>query len=715
MKKGIFLLACLIGMSSCTDHKDVFDPNAEAEKKKEEYDKNFPVTDIDPNQDWNTFTIVKASVTVNEDWGENYVVKIYTANPLDENSGALLLAKGEIKSGETFSTDIELPRHFLGVFVSRTDKAGGCIVKFVQNSGYGIIVTFGLPTENNRARSYTGSNVGIPQETRECPYTFQDITEMLKKARELDSEASYNNAGPGYYKVTESKNYCRSLHGTYGKTDLFVVVTNGATLTISKGTAVQTGICLIVVDGILKLEENVTMPNAVNWIILDKGKIEGETVVMNDGSDGILNYNAGKIEVNTLNLNGGSFYNCGIVNVANLSSTSQGGEIINSKFLQVTNIVNTVNSKIYNNCYMQVETLNQFSLCQLADNSYLKVSGTLQTGHNAFVKLGKSAVLEANTFRSNGATIVAPSSNSSTNYDEYAFLKLGYVTQWSEGKGITGYYIIDPGDYVTSPEMNNWNNINSTEWKNNNWLYTPYAKFKNQALGELSQNNATPVAGQNVIQAKLTITPPILDECSASVIMNGNSNEDEMNYVYYAFEDFGSVGDYDFNDVILRVSHIVGSSTATVELVAAGGTLATTVKYKESVLWEEVHRAFGVELSTMVNTGRGGKISLPSSQSIQVNPDARFEDLRFSIKVTYSDGVSTNEVVSVPSTGTGRAPQYLCVPGQWKWPRESVSITSAYKGKNGEEGHSFVEWAGDSSKAQDWYLYPTTELVMGTD
>ena len=57
--------------------------------------------------------------------------------------------------------------------------------------------------------------------------------------------------------------------------------------------------------------------------------------------------------------------------------------------------------------------------------------------------------------------------------------------------------------------------------------------------------------------------------------------------------------DFDFNDIVLDVTY---GSPATVKLVAAGGTLPLCINMDEEL---EVHKLFGVELSEMVNTGKG--------------------------------------------------------------------------------------------------------------
>ena len=68
MKKTLWCgLVLATVLSSCMKDKNLYDEDRVSSKKQEEYNKNFPVKDLDPNQDWSTFEAIKANVTVNED------------------------------------------------------------------------------------------------------------------------------------------------------------------------------------------------------------------------------------------------------------------------------------------------------------------------------------------------------------------------------------------------------------------------------------------------------------------------------------------------------------------------------------------------------------------------------------------------------------------------------------------------------------------------
>lgn len=89
---------------------------------------------------------------------------------------------------------------------------------------------------------------------------------------------------------------------------------------------------------------------------------------------------------------------------------------------------------------------------------------------------------------------------------------------------------------------------------------------------------------------------------------------------------------------------------------------------------------------------------------------------------TVQNGFKTVQVLN-PTKPAGYAEAYgsnmpwaIVVPGDFKYPNEwqvigkraSGALTGAYQ----TAGHSFAEWAEDSEKATDWYLYPTDGLVF---
>lgn len=687
MKKGILLLACLIGMISCSDHKDVFNPNAEAEKKKEEFDKNFPVTDIDPGQDWNNFRSVEVQAVVNEIAGETYTVKIYTENPLNVNSGAMLLAKKDVKNGETYTCNVELGKGISGVYVARIDSKGACLVKFASVRNGVASAAFGAGTRS--ARSVQAGSVNLDGVIETSPYSEAEIRKLLDQAVELKADPSPWALQRDCYKITSDYSLTQPIAGAGlqwpASKEPLIIVSEGVTLK-TKGYQIGVG-CTIVVLGTIEVAENTEFQNS-KLVVFPQGKVEGTSLDFTNAGDRLAFYNAGTVNLKgTLTVNGQRFYNCGNVIVNAYSSTTPAtARLVNNGHFYAADMA-LDNTDLYALCYTHIGTFSsEFKNCYVADNTYLQVDNKLYSGASSNIYLGKNSQLSTGTYYYNATKIIAPNAQS-----EQAYIKIGVISSehgdgtWWLGGQSTGYYTIDI-DY------------SSWAWKDS------YSKtsFEKEVLGHGTDLES------NFTSASFEIIPPLRqDDCSGDVTIDGGQpNEDKVNCAYYAFEDLGAVGDYDFNDVVLKVSRLSGESQATVELVAAGGTLATAVEYGSEVLWEEVHKAFGVDLSGMVNTGRGSAVQTPVAKTISVPSNASFNDLKFTIKVIYNNGSSMNTVESVPSKGN--APQCLCISGDWKWPRENVSITQAYA----TEGHSFEEWAQNSNNATDWYKYPVTGKVF---
>lgn len=178
---------------------------------------------------------------------------------------------------------------------------------------------------------------------------------------------------------------------------------------------------------------------------------------------------------------------------------------------------------------------------------------------------------------------------------------------------------------------------------------------------------------------------------------------DPVMYYYYAFEDLGAIGDFDFNDVVLRVS-APNNGELTVQLCAAGGTLESQVIYNEQPLGTEVHKAFGVELgggnSDMVNTGYT-KHDFVTLGTVTVDNSADMKNLPFGIVVKGNDGKSVKVTNEVDHKGT--APLMIMVSGypegdnagKWFWAKERVNISVAYP--------QFGAWGADVQTNQNWY------------
>ena len=143
-------------------------------------------------------------------------------------------------------------------------------------------------------------------------------------------------------------------------------------------------------------------------------------------------------------------------------------------------------------------------------------------------------------------------------------------------------------------------------------------------------------------------------------------------------EDLGSVGDFDYNDVVfdavikneyLQAPYYSNMMVAYITVQAAGGTLPLTVGDKE------VHELFGVDTNVMVNTGQVSKAPV-SFKYVMGDADwnadlvAKLKDIPVCV---YANG----EVINL-EVNPGAAPEKIAVPLDFVWTYERERIESKY-------------------------------------
>lgn len=182
-----------------------------------------------------------------------------------------------------------------------------------------------------------------------------------------------------------------------------------------------------------------------------------------------------------------------------------------------------------------------------------------------------------------------------------------------------------------------------------------------------------------------------------------------------AAEDLGQEDDFDFNDLVVSVKSIAGKDSAQITALAAGGTLPLYF-YKNDTLigGGEYHEVFFDRFASeksglypMINTyayNTPGK-----TIKICVGPHFSLTTFRGS----YMGGF--NIVMHNPSTTNGKgqviitpphegeAPQMICVPAGWKWPKERVLINNPYP-LFGEWGKDYTnaKWAVEENIAEEF-------------
>ena len=175
-----------------------------------------------------------------------------------------------------------------------------------------------------------------------------------------------------------------------------------------------------------------------------------------------------------------------------------------------------------------------------------------------------------------------------------------------------------------------------------------------------------------------------------------------------AFENAGLDNDYDFNDVVLKVTPDTKNGKAEVKLLAAGAQRKTEVYFKGTLLGE-VHELFGVSTDTFVNTTSNTatrKAITLNSIEWPKNTTMEAQRMNFSLKVYNDDGTVDREFSMKDLLNDMKSPQVLCVAGNWKWPKERIAVHVAYP-LIGKWGVNF-----NNEEYYNWYSQPKADAVV---
>lgn len=140
-------------------------------------------------------------------------------------------------------------------------------------------------------------------------------------------------------------------------------------------------------------------------------------------------------------------------------------------------------------------------------------------------------------------------------------------------------------------------------------------------------------------------------------------------------EDLGAIGDFDFNDVVIDVyinynEYWHGADYGIIILRAAGGTMPLYVGDKD----HEVHKMFGVDVTTMVNTHGGKEYSVqrPIVQWSFIPTSANPIDISLLVENTKED------IKYEIKAKLGTAPGKFAVPTTVQWSPERINIKNTY-------------------------------------
>ena len=685
------------------------------------------------------------NVSVNLDYGEDYTVYLFGEDP-NYNSNSAYLGVATIKSGSNAVINIAKPIDITGLYAACVDKKGNYFVEHFYIEGTTANINLGGDVSTQAAVSRRAASTVNGVSVDPSSYIVTDKTSWKNDL------LNYNNGYNGYYDLTQvnPQHYDKLCYGINNETNNGnkPIYGDGKHFIVPAGETVTGSVFnwndgggddhVIVVKGTLVVTGNMKLDNGKSIYVEAGGKLEykgskfeiaNTSRLMNYGTVEFTNtyvdftnipnngkafYNGGTIKESsstsksTFNFAGGwnnnqlTYYNEGnielhafqfnaqatLVNVGHIKAdTGKDGAT------QLTDLsASGQNGTVINICDLSIKmyAFNKYIGC---NGSLLYCERGLMTNSGANIYLGSQAMIKVGDWYHNGGTCYA-----STQKEDFAVMKItGSMNEVNGGScgNTIGYFYFD---------------INQ-----NKMLGKGYDASNGEAqwhINEVKSKVLIHTVSEDTAPASLSIVKEA-NGCNYIGYHEGNGGGGNFtpNYIYYAFEDLGTTEDFDFNDVVIRISTPDAQRKSTVTLMAAGGTLPTYVTYNGTKIGSEVHAAFGVGTSVMVNTGQGETKPFESLATINVPQGTDLSNLALGIDVNGYNGQQTT-VVRNAVNNRGNAPLVVVVSGyssgtnagKWFWPREWQDISKTYT--------KFGAWGANASSNQDWYQYENATKNM---
>ena len=676
--------------------------------------------EVDSLQDWSTASGLDVKIAV--DYGNSSVYKVYILpSPALYDSESAYLGMVQVNSGESKTITISRPADNALLYAACYDSDGHAVCKpfTAKASGTEVIFSGRIPQSAVSSNSSsTGDRWSIPK--LEVPDVSDYTTGPFVEASTLVGEPEGNDR----LRLSISNDYTGYLPslGIRGNMGVYVTgtwtlsfnqrVSNGNVLVVGRGGK-------IVVPKGMKLSASPFGNGGTGYIyVMPGGEIAGEGAVEYATGSSTYSYNSGTIRTSEIRLTGSSLYNAGVLGndtstptavVCSLNDTGDKGQLINLGGAWLRQISGDGLS-LQNGSYLMVE--NQMTLgasSRLADGSYtytpsLMLNGSSEGGH--VVYMGNGATLEADTISIENFGVWGPDGD---HFTANAVLKVGDCSVCTTTEGVADTYLLDHVELVLpttfpvsyDPDHLTANNLLLYSWMNacearlindNNYRWT---QMDNKDALVWNESISDCCCGDSSRQTCTYGTSPSV---SSTFLKKAASAVPVSNAVYYGFETIeGTLKDYDYNDVVLRVTVPVdrgdGTYVSDVQVMCVGNTIKTNVLYNGEPFGDEVHSVIGAQVTKTANVNsiitrvfaKLGEISFSSGK-------VRIDQLRFSLKTVDGDG-------NIKTLETGDTPLYIVINGisdrRWFWPAEGINIGVAYP--------QFSLWASDMHTNLNWY------------
>ena len=548
------MLATLVGCVD--DNKDLYDPTITA-------DNPLDITAPD-GFDWSTTNTIRLSVEANDEYNGqyDYIIEVFDNNPIASAADSISsLAKGVAKSGHPFVLSVTIAKSTTDLFIRQTDPKGRAVIR-------------SFPVQSNMTCSFTDNVSSVSASTRSAI-----STRALATTRAVESVPDYTSIPANAQEISSlrgaaleaGKNY--KITGTYNGSFTFWGATNvklyiQGTWNMPSDFQVETGLEIIVMSGAKILaNKNASFAGSSSLTIMPNGVVKLSKMTFSNQEGQFKNWGSLTLGDDFTMSAGGLFYSKGTIVAKNASFKSNSfiqndGTITldgkldmpsNASFINTGEVtakdLDVNGSTVYNSCYLEAKNSAVFSGCNnfVFDQGYLK--GQNLTIKGCVVKLNNGSMIEA--------TNILKNEDWATSYDGGATGNRSLIkADKVKGKGIT-----------YSGKLT----IESDKNSGKDWKYTMNSPAEMTGYGESN----------------------VLIESCIGTVNGGNPGTDPGNPTFpiesvndtkytYLFEDqWPLYGDYDMNDVVIRVkkttmylnaSNKVEKFKLEAELVAVGAS-----------------------------------------------------------------------------------------------------------------------------------------------
>lgn len=765
LMKGMAVLALGLVVASCNKmdfDQDAYQKAKEAESRQKFINNVMGGQDIDPNQTWSTTKSVSITVTPQKDG----ILKIYAANPIGNIVAPLYTTTAVAGKETTFTVTRPADVEMLYATVLNEDGLIADLLAFNATEASAIVdMTDDTTTRSISRRAASAPTAPGYDQTNPIPVPAAP-TDLPTSANANIKIENNTTTEWGYdgQTVFIAENVTLTITQQWGRAGSKVYMSKGSKIVNTSGTLYMSGSYIYndggTIEGGLLLDNNSVIWNKgtidtkdanINYqndnsLIYNSGMITAKNFTV--GQNGRL-WNEGTVTA-TGTLKGYNS-NAKIYNAAGCNMNAAVFELDNSSqyfwnegTLTVSGAFKTTNSAA-------ATTVNNGTI--YAGSFDGSAGAHFFNANDAIVVIsGETAITNSNTVWVNDGTytsgtfkvtaggnqvfnncrLTVTGKFSMGNYDGSRFVLNGHASVICDEFDWNGdnYFWLGGGSLLKVTKTLKSNNINSdkgffnttseyavisakaitTDNPNGQWRAWYEGKIyvdtdEHFALIKINDGQSNmKLADGALLTGKQGTAPIEWGESTCRPEYKGKKKDpDPVMYYYYAFEDLGAIGDFDFNDVVLRVS-APNNGESTVYLMAAGGTLKSKVVYGDQTLCDEVHEAFEVELGggnfDMVNTGYTVR-EFVSLGTVTIAEGADMANLPFGIVVTGNNGESVKVTREVDHKGT--APLMIVVngypegedAGKWFWAKERVNISVAYP--------EFGAWGADVQTNQNWY------------